>query len=263
MASSTTSTDAAAVRRAFAEQGHVRLPGLIGADRARELVDHLARLAPDEARQNPLSRGPMAFYSRVWPRSAPLRELLSDPALVAAVSAVLGGDLWVRWDQAVDKGPGAGVFPWHQDNEYSKLVSEHVQAWVALTRSTPEGGGLELVPRRLSERLPHRLDEGHVVYEQPLPGETIAITAEPGDVLLFSSYTLHRTTPNTSDRHRWAYVAEYLPTSDTDPYLDPPYLLVARRGRPISQTTTRRPGRWRPRNRRRYAGMDDVPWERR
>lgn len=253
----------AEIRAAFEQRGYVELPGLLSPERAGRLVAHLEGLDADQADDNPLSRGPMAFYSLLWPRSEPLRHLLADPSLVAAVRAVAGGDLWVRWDQAVDKGPGAGVFPWHQDNEYSKLASEHVQVWVALTESTADGGGLELVPRRLDRRLPHHLDDGHVVHAGELPEDPVAIAARPGDVVLFSSYTLHRTTPNTTDRHRWAYVAEYLRTADTDPYLPPPYLVVSRRGRAAPRITRRRPGWWRPANRRRYAGLADLPWEQR
>jgi hypothetical protein len=257
------SFDPAAVRRTFEEEGHVELRGLLAPERAAALVAHLEGLAPDEADENPLSRGPMAFYSRLWPRSEPLRRLLCEPALVAAVGAVLGGDLWVRWDQAVDKGPGAGIFPWHQDNEYSKLLSEHVQVWVALTSSDPEVGGLELVPRRLAARLPHHLEEGHVVYDGDVADGAVAIHAEPGDVVLFSSFTLHRTTPNVTDRHRWAYVAEYLSLDDTDPFLEPPYLVVARDGRPAPEVTDQRPGRWGPDEQARYAPLLDRPWEER
>lgn len=250
------------IRRRFHDEGHVRLPGLFPATDMHELVEHVAGLDPDQGEQNPLSRGAMTFYSRLWPRSEVLQTLLADPHLVEAVGAVLGPDLWVRWDQAVDKGPGAGVFPWHQDNEYSKLRDEHVQVWIAMTSAAAEDGGLELVPVRHDRRLPHGLDGGHVVHEGELPVAPVAVTADAGDVVLFSSYTLHRTTPNTSDRHRWVYVAEYLRLRDTDPFLDPPYLVVSRGGRPAPEITDRLPGDT-LRNRLRYRGVKHLPWEER
>jgi hypothetical protein len=254
---------AAELRQTFELEGFVRLPGLIDPGRAASLVDHLQSLDADDAEENPLSRGSMAFYSLLWPRSAPLRELLCDPALVAAVAAVLGPDLWVRWDQAVDKGPGSGVFPWHQDNEYSKLLGEHVQAWICLTPSSPEVGGLELVPRRLATRLPHHVDDGHVVFDGELPEVATTILADPGDVVLFSSFTLHRTTPNTTDRHRWAYVAEYLALDEPDPFLDPPYLVVCRDGQPRCEVEHDPPWTWDEAQQVRYADLLAKPWHER
>jgi hypothetical protein len=255
--------DLSEVAATFASEGHVVLSGLVERERAAALVEHLQDLDADAAQENPLSRGAMAFYSLLWPRSEPLRSLLCDPSLVGAVGAVLGPDLWVRWDQAVDKGPGAGTFPWHQDNEYSKLLGEHVQAWVCLTPSRPEVGGLELVPRRLHARLPHRIEDGHVVLEPELPTMPVSLLAEPGDVVLFSSYTLHRTTPNTTDRHRWAYVAEYLPLHEPDPFLDPPYLVVARGGRPTCEVRQDRPWPWGAQQQDRYADLLAKPWHQR
>lgn len=251
--------DAADLRRRWEQEGHVRLPGLFPAEHMADLVEHVAGLDPDQGEENPLSRGAMTFYSRLWPRSERLRTLLADPRLLAVVGALLGPDLWVRWDQVVDKGPGAGIFPWHQDNGYSKLRSEHVQVWVALTDATSIDGGLELVPVRRPERLEHGLDGGHVVLDGPLPAQPVAIEAAAGDVVVFSSYTLHRTTPNTGERHRWVYVAEYLRLRDTDPFLEPPYLIVARDGRPALEITDQVPGdTWR--NRLRYRSVLDKPW---
>lgn len=247
------------IARRFAEEGHVRLPGLFPAGEMAALVEHVAGLDPDQGAENPLSQGAMTFYSLLWPRSEVLRGILADPRLVAAVAAVLGPDLWVRWDQVVDKGPGAGIFPWHQDNEYSKLLDEHVQVWIALTPAGPDDGGLELVPRRHDRRLPHGLDGGHVVLEGPLPGEPVTVTAEAGDVVLFSSYTLHRTTPNVGERHRWVYVAEYLRLRDTDPFLDPPYYVVARGGRPAPEVVDKVPGDT-LRNRLRYRRLVGLDW---
>jgi hypothetical protein len=250
------------VRRRWEREGHVVLPGFFPSEQMADLVAHVAGLDPDQGDQNPLSRGAMTFYSRLWPRSEQLQALLADARLLEVVGALLGPDLWVRWDQVVDKGPGAGVFPWHQDNGYSKLRDEHVQVWIALTAAAPEDGGLELVPVRRPERLAHGLDGGHVVHEGPLPADPIAVSAEVGDVVLFSSYTLHRTTPNTSGRHRWVYVAEYLRLRDTDPFLEPPYLVVARGGRPALEITDEVPGdTWR--NRRRYRSDLQKSWDER
>jgi hypothetical protein len=247
------------IRRRFAAQGHVRLPGFFPPEQMAEMVEHVAGLDPDQGDENPLSRGAMTFYSRLWPRSERLRSLLADPRLLEAVGAILGPDLWVRWDQAVDKGPGAGVFPWHQDNEYSKLRDEHVQVWIAMTSATAEDGGLELVPVRHRRRLPHGLDDGHVVHEGEPTAPPVPVVADAGDVVLFSSYTLHRTTPNTGGRHRWVYVAEYLRLRDTDPFLEPPYLVVARGGQPALEVTDVLPGDT-VRNRLRYRGVRDKPW---
>ena len=107
---------------------------------------------------------------------------------------------------------------------------------------TEENGGLWLQPGSHRGPLPHRVSANHVAYDGT-PESPIFIEAEAGDVVLFSSFTLHRTTPNVSSEQRWAYVVEYMSLDHFYPYVDPPYYVVARDGRPTSEFVSSYRGR--------------------
>jgi hypothetical protein len=77
---------------------------------------------------------------------------------------------------------------------------------------------------------PHHHVGAHVEVDD-LPQDGEAVTAQAGDVVLFSSRLLHATTPNVSGRDRWTYVIEYLPVHAFDPFLAPPYFVASRNRR--------------------------------
>jgi hypothetical protein len=215
------------------------------------------RVAIDEASahiegDSSLDRPAMTFHSLLFPHSTQLRQFLSDQSTLDLVRPMLGGDLWVRWDQAVVKGAGAPTFPWHQDNGYSLLVDEHVQMWISLTDVELDRGALWVVPGSHRMAIEHDLVDGHAVVRDTQFETEIPITTTVGDVVLFSSRTLHRTTPNTTEDDRWTYVAEYLALGDFDPFVHPPYFQVARRGRPAPKFVNWPAGRRSPVQQLRY-----------
>jgi hypothetical protein len=217
---------------AFRRDGYFQVPAVLTEDEvaaARDAILEAATLAPESCT---LSTGGMQFYSNLLPHSPALRDLVGDLRILDLVLPLAGGDAWVRWDQAVVKGPGAPTFPWHQDNGYNRLRHEHFQVWVALSESTPDNGGLWVVPGSHDRaRSHHRTGEFEEV-DGDEPHGAVCLAAGPGDVTVFSSLLLHTTRPNVTDQDRWAYVAEYVRLAHHDPFVWPPYLVVARRGQP-------------------------------
>ena len=71
--------------------------------------------------------------------------------------------------------------------------------------------------------------DNHAVYKGEVKNP-VFISAEPGDVVLFSSFMLHSTTPNITQESRWAYVIEYMQMDKMDPFIEAPYLVVAKDG---------------------------------
>jgi ectoine hydroxylase-related dioxygenase (phytanoyl-CoA dioxygenase family) len=193
----------------------------------------------------------MTFYSLLFPLSTELQAFVGQPRLVDLACTLLDDDVWVRWDQAVVKQAGAPEFPWHQDNGYSLLHSVHLQAWVALTDAGPDDGGLWVAPGSHRADLAHHHRGAHVeVDDEPAAG--VAVTAERGDLVLFSSRLVHRTTPNRSGRDRLTYVVEYLGVHQLDPFLAPPYFVVSRDRAPQAGFRRWTPGRSSPRQQLRY-----------
>ena len=235
----------------FRASGFVHLPGFWTTAEIDDLRREIDAAAACREGSSSIDDGAMTFYSLLFPLRPALRRFISDQRLLDVLSPIAGPDLWVRWDQAVAKRPGAPTFPWHQDNGYSRLHVQHIQVWVALTDAGPDDGGLWVAPGSHDERRTHHAEGPHVAVDE-IPAHGIPIVAETGDLVVFSSRLVHRTTPNESDRDRWTYVIEYLECGHFDPYVHPPYLQVSREGRTDLQTVNWPPGRRSPREQLRY-----------
>lgn len=217
----------------FAAEGYQVLPGLFSAAEVDAVLQAVEAARTPEDDANELSLGAMRFVSNLFRRSPAIRALLIDDRILALVRAFVGPDAWCRWDQAVAKGPGAGSFPWHQDNGYSHLPVAHLQIWVALTPSHPDTGGLWVEPGgHLRPDREHRWVGDHVELVEPVR-DPVAISAEPGDVIAFSSHLPHHTSPHRGGPVRWTYVAEVLPTGVEDPQALRPHLELLRHGEAV------------------------------
>jgi Phytanoyl-CoA dioxygenase (PhyH) len=235
------SPDVAARVRQFERDGFVVSRGLFSADEMRDFIAECHSFegkAKDRAEPN--SRGSMQFYSELFRKSELIRRFITQRALIDFVAPIAGPDLWVRWDQAVAKGPDSGVFAWHTDTGYDLLPQPHFEVWIALSESRADNGGLFVVPGSHKQRQRHRRIDNHMValdterYDAADSGKVV-VEAEAGDVILFSSLLLHKTYENTTTKSRWAYVAEMLKLGDFDPTIEPPYFVVARNGEPACE----------------------------
>jgi ectoine hydroxylase-related dioxygenase (phytanoyl-CoA dioxygenase family) len=199
-----------------------------------------------------LDKGGLLFKHNLFQRSEAVRQFISQRKIVNFLRDIVGPDIWCRWDQTVDKQPGGDEFPWHQDNGYNGLVDGHFQFWIAMSEMTKENGGLWV--QKGSHRngnLPHKLVGNHLVC----PGneaDAVFVGAEAGDAALFSSFTLHRTAPNSTQKPRVAYVVEYMSMAHFDPYIEPPYFVVARDGEPKPEFVHYYRGRLNPVNQLKY-----------
>lgn len=225
-----------AIRDRFARDGYVHLPGFC----SPSTVDDLRR-AVETARErveedNPLSLDTMRFRSNLFYDSDVLQRFLTSAEVIEVAAALRGPDLWVRWDQAVWKGPDAPMFPWHQDNGYTGLAVEHLQLWVALTAMTPDNGGLAVWPGAHRHPAAHHWVGNHVELDvDALDGHPLDLHVAAGDVVAFSSFLPHATVRNRTAETRLAYVAEYLPLDADDAGVPPPHLVACRGGRPVRE----------------------------
>ncbi len=155
----------------------------------------------------------ITFTVHLVARSAVLRAFTRSPLLVDLCADLLGPDVRLYWDQAVYKKPGTDApFPWHQDNGYAFVEpQQYLTCWVALTDATVANGCPWVVPG-LHRRgtLAHRpSDTGLVCLSDP--EEAVAVPANRGDIVVFSSLTPHATGPNLTDGVRKAYIVQYAP----------------------------------------------------
>jgi len=239
--------------REFRGHGFTIARGFFSKQEVATLREEAERRTAEEDTADVLTDDALIFAHNLFKHSEVYQRFLSQKRIIDFLTPIAGGDLWVRWDQAVTKRPGAGLFRWHQDNGYSGVRSAHLQLWVALTETRNENGALWLVPG--SHRrglLPHARVHGAQLEVQAEVGESICIDAAAGDLILFSSLLLHRTGPNETDTTRVVYVAEYLPCRDYDYDLQPPYFIVSSHGVSQPRFVDRQPGARSVRNQLRY-----------
>lgn len=242
----------------FRDRGYLVERGFFSND---EIAAVLADIHRCEAEDHPAGpcHGDLVFTTETFRRSETVQRFVSQQRVIDYLAPIAGGDLWVRWDQAVTKQPGAGVFHWHQDNAFNKLQTEHFQLWIALTESHRGNGGLWLAPgSHRRGRLPHVRRPGQRVVQAEI-GDKLCVDASAGDMILFSSLMLHRTGPNEADTARTAFVVEYMPLADYDYAACAPHFVVAENGCSRPRFVERQPGAT-PANRRRYWRESGLRW---
>lgn len=235
----------------FKKNGYVLIKNFFSQAEIDTLVADIKEASSTKSGQDVLDKGNLKFHALIMHRSEKLRAFISQPKIIDFLKQFAGPDIWVRWDQAVEKKPGAGTFPWHQDNQYSNLKDAHFQFWISLTTMTADNGGLWVVPGSHKGLLKFDNEDNHVSYKGDVSNAEF-ISAKPGDVVLFSSYLLHSTTPNITQDSRWAYVIEYMKMDAIDPYIDAPHLVVAKNGQPHLEYLDKLPSESHWKNRFKY-----------
>jgi ectoine hydroxylase-related dioxygenase (phytanoyl-CoA dioxygenase family) len=155
----------------------------------------------------------ITFTTHVVTRVPAARAFATHPVFKALCMDLIGPTSRLYWDQAVYKKPERErEFPWHQDNGYTFVEpQQYLTCWVPLTEATVDNGCPWVVPglHRLGT-LAHRTTRlGYQCLDDP--SGAVPVEAEPGDVVVFSSLTPHRTGPNCTDRVRKAYILQYAP----------------------------------------------------
>jgi hypothetical protein len=138
-----------------------------------------------------------------------------SPKFPALLAPLLGSDGIKQFINQVNfKNPGGGMtFPMHQDirdPHVAEPLANYVQTYLLVDRATEENGCLSVIPRSqldgpLAKPLPPEARE-KLVNEQGL----VMVTGEPGDLLLFSTYTVHGSGANCSSSPRRSYINGFL-----------------------------------------------------
>ena len=153
----------------------------------------------------------LTFTTHVAKRSEILKQFALSEVFARLCINLIGDNARLYWDQAVYKKPGnPEEFPWHQDNGYSFVEPQtYLTCWVPLTRATIDNGCPWVIPGvHQIGTLQHKLTRlGFQCVENSEDAEPIE--AQPGDVVVFSSLTPHRTGPNLTDTIRKAYILQY------------------------------------------------------
>ncbi len=254
MAAAILAEPAYSLKDEFDENGFVILRGFFSPEEMDMVLEEIKKAGAQQQGEHCLNKDDMVFFGDIVRSTSLLQSFATQSRVIDLLKDLIGPDFWIRWDQAVGKYPGGSHFPWHQDNAYNKLLDPHFQFWLGLTPMNEENGGLWLQPgsHKLG-LLPHSKVDNHLACDVQ-PCKPQFVSTEKGDVIVFSSLTLHYTTRNISQRERWAWVIEYMSCDYFDPHVSPPYFVVCEDGRPVQKVVDGYKGSLDPRQRMKYLG---------
>ncbi|MDJ0631439.1 MAG: phytanoyl-CoA dioxygenase family protein [Rhodobacter sp.] len=165
-----------------------------------------------------------------------LEQFVLGHRMGALLRETLGENGLLFNEQFVVKGAGNGAsFAWHQDSAYVGFDhAPYVTVWIALDDTTEDNGCVYLLPRDIDRNPgidPHEWrDDSRELngYSGDDPG--IPMTCAAGTIVVFSSLTLHRSGPNSTDKPRRAYICQY----SRDPIRNPKTGALKRFAKPVA-----------------------------
>jgi len=234
-------------REAFRERGFFSLGKPFAPPELAEIGTEYDRLLARAQKIGEPERTPFDYLALLQLQSAVLRSYATSRAIVEPLLDLLGPDVRLYWDQAVAKPPGTtSDTPWHQDNGYGAVEpAEYVTTTLALDPMTLANGCLWIQPGSHARGPRAHRDTGgffQVGYEGPEAG--VPCELEAGELLVFSSLTMHRAGPNPSEAWRRSWVIQFIPAharnGETRRVFDD-RLQVARGGLVLDEPVSERP----------------------
>jgi len=163
-----------------------------------------------------------------------MEQMRRSDQYYAVLEPFLGGDIKQISHQVHWKPPGAKYtsYRFHQDARFRQGnikdfgSRQSITTGLAIDRQTVENGALRVMPKS------HRLgylglsDDGPIMVGQTQdeelrragldPKNIVTCEMNPGDLLLWTLYTVHGSAPNVSDYDRRFMINSYLRASDSD-----------------------------------------------
>jgi ectoine hydroxylase-related dioxygenase (phytanoyl-CoA dioxygenase family) len=162
------------------------------------------------------------YFVHAYLESPAIRRFLRSDLMATIARAALGESVYLFNEQYVVKAAEQGMrFSWHQDSGFIPYPhAPYLTCWITLDDVSEANGTVYLLPySRAGTRdvVEHTHDEQTndlVGYFGDDPGDAVSVAA--GSIACFSSTLFHRSGPNTTDRMRRVYVAQY----SAEPILD-------------------------------------------
>ncbi len=226
---------------AFERQGFVRLPGFADGATCAAMLERVVQIARERAagtngpelvlpEANLAGRAvelPEELVSKVFKlhRDTVFAEFARSAVVTDLVAELVGPQLDCFLSQFIFKNPGAWGQPWHQDSYYFPFDPPRpiLGVWLAVTEATLENGCLHVLPgshrEPVHEHVPDRRPGANYGYVEIVDHDMAAaepVPMQPGDLLLFDSHLMHRSTDNVSAGIRAAMVYHYATTGTVE-----------------------------------------------
>jgi phytanoyl-CoA hydroxylase len=183
-------------------------------------------LVTPEKRPNELAKNPEDQVAKIFRlhRDSVFRDFGARRDMIAIVVDLLGADLDLFVSQFIFKNHGALGQPWHQDSYYFAFDrTPQVGMWLAVSDATLDNGCLHALPGSHREPVQkHVRDQRtHALYgyEEIVDYDTsrsVPVLMAAGDLLVFHSHLMHRSTDNLSTGFRAAMVYHYAQAGTVD-----------------------------------------------
>ncbi len=155
---------------------------------------------------------------------------LSHPAIVSALTQLIGPDVKCMQSMLFVKSAGKPGQAWHQDEDFIPTRDRSLTgAWMALDDATLENGCLWVLPGShrhgvlwpLGEQDDPRFDCTDESHGFPWRDEdAIPVEVRAGSIVFFNGYLLHRSLPNRArSGHRRALVNHYMSAQSLLPWM--------------------------------------------
>ncbi|MFP6663957.1 MAG: phytanoyl-CoA dioxygenase family protein [Deltaproteobacteria bacterium] len=152
------------------------------------------------------------------------RNFATDPRILAILRGLIGNQVDCFLSQFIFKNSGSLGQPWHQDGFYFPFDRQpQIGLWLAITEAHESNSPLWVVPGS------HR-EEVHTAVTDPRPdapfgyveivdhdmSAAIPVFMKPGDLLVFHSQLMHRSTDHRAGEVRAAMVYHYADAATVD-----------------------------------------------
>jgi ectoine hydroxylase-related dioxygenase (phytanoyl-CoA dioxygenase family) len=155
------------------------------------------------------------YFLHAYGKSAAVGRFLFSDLMAQVARTALGDVVYLFNEQYVVKAAERGMkFSWHQDSGFVGYPHRpYLTCWIALDDVSEANGTVYLLPysragtRAVVEHVRDEETNDMIGYFGDDPGHPVVVPA--GSMACFSSTVLHRSGPNTTDRVRRVYVAQY------------------------------------------------------
>ena len=212
----------------FADEGYCVFPDVLGAPEigaVRAEVDAMIAAMPPKQRIY-MEDGHRDIDSRPEWLTEPHTsdpywlELCRHPAILDAVSSILGPDIMVVMSSLLVKPSGDGMaVRWHQDNPfwYSLEGTDLLTVWLAIDDADAANGAMSVIPRSHagSRAMARTATDGSDLlgFTVEVSGEVeagaVCLEMTAGSLSIHDSFLVHGSKMNPSRRQRGAYTVRY------------------------------------------------------
>ena len=219
-------------KKLFADEGYMILEAVIPDDMLQMLREECsyfigymdAKMDAGQLAAGALSsRGNRYFVNDMYRYSNRLWQFIFSDLMADVCRATIGDEAYLFHEQWVVKGAEQGMkFSWHQDSGYVKAYDPdtthkpYVTCWCTLDDVNEANGTVYLLPHSLGGTkgniITHTKDPDSndlIGYTGDEKGLTIEVPA--GSIVCFSSYNLHSSGSNTTDKMRRVFLPQYSP----------------------------------------------------